>query len=136
MRVVQLRTLVGVGHSPVVAGHNPGVVAHSLVVEEHNPVEQVEDSKPEEQKEDLEAPSPSPAASTRKIPYPQNCPFLLFVRSPQSLLSMDQPLHCPALRRHGYQLLWCWLASSYYLLSGAVTQTETHPVTRHHTAFS
>ena len=89
MRVVQLRTLVGVDHNPVVARHNPGVVAHSLVVEEHNPVEQVEDSKPEEQKEDLEAPSPSPAASTRKIPYPQNCPFLLFVPSPQSLLSMD-----------------------------------------------
>ena len=100
MRVVRLRTLVGVDHSPVVAGHNPGVVGHSLVVEEHNPVEQVEDSKPEEQKEDLEAPSPSPAASTRKIPYPQNCPFLLFVRSPQSLLSMDQPpLCCTATAR-------------------------------------
>ena len=67
MRVVQLRTLVGVDHNPVVARHNPGVVAHSLVVEEHNPVEQVEDSKPEEQKVDLEAP-PSPEASRRKIP--------------------------------------------------------------------
>ena len=101
MRVVQLRTLVGVDHSPVVAGHNPGVVAHSLVVEEHNPVEQVEDSKPEEQKEDLEAPSPSPAASTRKIPYPQNCPFLLFVRSPV------WTNHCTVLHCDGTDISCC-----------------------------
>ena len=54
MRVVQLRTLVGVAH-------NPGGVGH-------NPVEEVEDSKPEEQKEGLEVTSPSLAGSKRKIP--------------------------------------------------------------------
>ena len=77
MGVAKLRTLVGVDHNPGVVGHNPevvghnlGVVDHSLVVEDHNPVELVEDSKPEEQKEGLEAPSPSPAALRRKIPSP------------------------------------------------------------------
>ena len=93
MGVVQLRTLVGVDHNPVEVEHSPEVehgpaavehnsvqvdhspveVEHSPGVVEHNPVEQVGDSKPEEQKEDLEAPSPSPpAASRRKIPSPQN----------------------------------------------------------------
>jgi len=79
MRVLQLRTLVGVDHNPVEVEHSPEVdhspveVEHNPGVVEHNPVEQVGDNKPEEQKKDLEAPSPSPpAASRRKIPSPQN----------------------------------------------------------------
>ena len=68
MGVAQFRTLVGVDHNPEVVGHNPEVVGHSLAVGDHNPVELVEDSKSVEQKEGLEAPSPSPAALRRKIP--------------------------------------------------------------------
>ena len=107
MRVVQLRTLVGVDHNPVVAGHNPGVVGRSLVVEEHNPVEQVEDSKPEEQKEDLEAPSPSPAASTRKIPYRKNCPFAFFYLCAHHSLFSVWTNHCTVLHCDGTDISCC-----------------------------
>ena len=74
MRVPQRRTLVGVGRilvgvgcNPVGVGHSPVGVGRNLVVVDCNPVERVEDSKPEVQKVGLEPPL-SLEASSWKIP--------------------------------------------------------------------